>query len=44
MSNAVEGVEKQSKPKVKLGVKHVTCLEDAACGFSSCSEFKHGCL
>ncbi|XP_013720643.2 uncharacterized protein LOC106424433 [Brassica napus] len=30
MSTTVEGVEKQSKPKVEVGVKHVTCLEDAA--------------
>ncbi|KAG7600035.1 hypothetical protein ISN44_As06g041810 [Arabidopsis suecica] len=30
MSTRVEGVEKQSKPKVEVGVKHVTCREDAA--------------
>ncbi|ESQ30471.1 hypothetical protein EUTSA_v10011462mg [Eutrema salsugineum] len=30
MSTMVEGVEKQSMPKVEVGVKHVTCLEDAA--------------
>lgn len=30
MSTTVEGVEKQSKPKVEVGVKHVTCKEDAA--------------
>ncbi|CAH2036304.1 unnamed protein product [Thlaspi arvense] len=30
MSTTVDGVEKQSKPKVEVGVKHVTCLEDAA--------------
>ncbi|EOA40356.1 hypothetical protein CARUB_v10009084mg [Capsella rubella] len=30
MSTKVEGVEKQSKPKVEVGVKYVTCTEDAA--------------
>jgi hypothetical protein len=30
MSTRVQGVEKQSKPKVEVGVKHVTCTEDAA--------------
>ncbi|XP_010478443.1 PREDICTED: uncharacterized protein LOC104757404 [Camelina sativa] len=30
MSTTVEGVEKQSRPKVEVGVKHVTCTEDAA--------------
>ncbi|CAF2076722.1 unnamed protein product [Brassica oleracea] len=30
MSTTVEGVEKQSKPKVEVGVKYVKCVEDAA--------------
>nr|VDD45684.1 unnamed protein product [Brassica oleracea] len=30
MSASVEGVGKQSKPKVEAGVTHVTCTEDAA--------------
>ncbi|XP_010461856.1 PREDICTED: uncharacterized protein LOC104742540 [Camelina sativa] len=30
MSTTVEGAEKQSRPKVEVGVKHVTCTEDAA--------------
>ncbi|CAH8289491.1 unnamed protein product [Eruca vesicaria subsp. sativa] len=30
MSTRVEGVEKQSKPKVEVGEKYVECVEDAA--------------
>lgn len=30
MLSTVEGVGKCSKPEVEVGVKHVTCTEDAA--------------